>query len=84
MNDELLNTKQAAFYCGVSLSNLANKRIYGGGPYFIKIGAKVSYRKSDLDAWLLANRFPDRKSIPEDHESRQSERSLGSDGKATV
>ena len=59
MNEELLNTKQAAFYCGVSQSFLANKRVYGGGPYFLKIGNKVSYRKSDLDAWLLRHRHPD-------------------------
>ena len=84
MNQELLNTKQAAFYCGVSRSYLANKRIYGGGPYFIKIGAKVSYRRSDLDDWLLANRFPDRKAIPKNHESRQAERKLESDDKASA
>ena len=82
MSDELLNTKQAAFYCGVSLSFLANKRMSGGGPFFIKIGTKVSYRKSDLDQWLLANRFADRMSIPEDHDSRRSAPKSDSDGKA--
>ncbi len=84
MNNELFNTKQAAFYCGVSRSYLANKRIGGGGPCFIKIGTKVSYRKCDLDAWMLENRFPDRKSIPADHDSRKSEKNAGSDGAAPV
>lgn len=84
MNEELLNTKQAAFYCGVSRSYLANKRIYGGGPHFLKLGSKVSYRKADLDQWLLSNRFADRKSIPADHDSRQREQQRDSDGEATV
>lgn len=64
MTDQLLTPKEAAEYCRVSVSLLANKRMYGGGPYFIKIGSKVSYKRSDLDDWLLANRHADRKSIP--------------------
>ena len=57
MTDQLLTPKEAAAYCRVSLSWLANKRIYGGGPTFIKIGMKVSYRMSDLDDWLSEHRI---------------------------
>lgn len=72
MKDQIFTTTQAANYCGVSASYLANRRVYGGGPLFVKLRAKVSYRQSDLDAWLLENSYPDRASIPEDHISRDS------------
>ena len=61
MTDQLLTPKEAAAYCRVSLSLLANKRIYGGGPNFIKIGMKVSYRTCDLDSWLMAHHVVTRK-----------------------
>ena len=52
MTDQLLTPREAAEYCRISVSWLANMRCNGGGPNFIKIGMKVSYRRSDLDAWL--------------------------------
>ena len=55
MTDQLLTPQEAAAYCRVSLSFLSHKRIEGGGPDFIKIGMKVSYRKSDLDDWLTSH-----------------------------
>ena len=55
MTDQLLTPKEAAAYCRVSVSWLANLRMDGGGPSFIKIGMKVSYRTSDLNAWLAAH-----------------------------
>jgi len=56
MTDQLFTPKEAAAYCRVSVSWLANMRMDGGGPSFIKIGAKVSYRMSDLDDWLTKHR----------------------------
>ena len=41
----------AAQYTGVSESFLAKGRCYGFGPRFCKLGRRVVYRKSDLDAW---------------------------------
>ena len=56
MTDKLLTPKEAAAYCRVSVSWLANMRMNGGGPDFIKIGMKISYGQSDLDAWLAAHK----------------------------
>lgn len=29
----------------------------GGGPPFIKVGRKVYYRRSDVEAWVESNRY---------------------------
>ncbi|MAZ17622.1 MAG: excisionase [Ahrensia sp.] len=50
--DRLISTREAAEVLGVSSSYLAKSRLTGEGPRFIKIGARVLYRPSDLDAWL--------------------------------
>ena len=55
MKDQLLTPKEAAAYCRVSLSWLANKRWRGGGPDFVKNGQIVLYRLSALDSWLEAH-----------------------------
>lgn len=42
----------AARYNGnISVRTLANWRTGGDGPPFVKIGGRVLYRASDLDAW---------------------------------
>jgi len=56
MTDQLLTPREAAAYCRLSISHLANKRVQGGGPDFIKIGMKVLYRQADLDDWLFSHR----------------------------
>jgi predicted DNA-binding transcriptional regulator AlpA len=53
----VLNTKQAALYTGLSKSNLDKLRIYGGGPIFVKVGARVVYDKVDVDAWLASKKI---------------------------
>lgn len=53
----MLNTKQAAVHCGLSKSNLDKLRVYGGGPLFIKVGARVVYDHIDLDAWLAGKKI---------------------------
>lgn len=39
-------------YLGRTPAALAQLRYLGTGPAFIKTGALVRYRKSDLEAWL--------------------------------
>ncbi|MBA3522497.1 MAG: DNA-binding protein [Gemmatimonadales bacterium] len=35
-------------------ATLAKLRVLGGGPPFVKLGAKVLYDADDLDAWIAA------------------------------
>lgn len=56
MGDKLLNTAEAAERLGVSASYLNKLRLTGGGPVFVKMGAKVVYDASDLGAWVAARR----------------------------
>jgi excisionase family DNA binding protein len=54
--DHLFSTSVAASYLGLSPSYLNKLRCTGGGPYFVKLGRRVLYRKADLDSWLEACR----------------------------
>jgi predicted DNA-binding transcriptional regulator AlpA len=45
------NTNEAAAYLGVSESWLTKLRCVGGGPRYAKLGRRVVYQDSDLDAW---------------------------------
>jgi predicted DNA-binding transcriptional regulator AlpA len=49
-------TKAAATYCGVAEQTFNRWRGEGRGPHFIKLGSRVVYDQSDLDAWLAENR----------------------------
>ena len=53
--DGRLNTKDAATYVGLSPKTLANYRVNGLGPKYVKRGL-VSYFKTDLDEWLSAGK----------------------------
>ena len=53
---KMLNTPEAASYCGSSSSTFAKLRVYGGGPIFLKLGRRVVYNPDDLDAWLASRR----------------------------
>ena len=53
---KMLNTSEAAAYCGSSASTLAKLRLYGGGPRFLRLGRRVVYDVADLDTWLAAHR----------------------------
>jgi excisionase family DNA binding protein len=55
-SDRLLGVDQAASYTGLSVRYLAKLRIVGGGCAYHKIGVRVLYRLSDLDAWLANKR----------------------------
>lgn len=55
-DDPLYDTPDAAEYCRSGQSTFEKLRLTGGGPVFIKLGRKVVYRRSDLDAWLNSRR----------------------------
>jgi predicted DNA-binding transcriptional regulator AlpA len=56
MSDELYNTETAAAFLGKPPTTLRQWRYRGVGPAYIHIERSVRYRRSDLDAWLDANR----------------------------
>ena len=51
-----LAVDEAAAYTGLSASTLNKLRVFGGGPAFLKLGARVAYDTRDLDAWLATRR----------------------------
>ena len=57
---QLLNEAQTSSYIGLSLSYLRKSRSTGAikgrtpAPPFVKIGGKVRYRLTDLDAWIAS------------------------------
>jgi hypothetical protein len=53
---ETLNVIQAANYTSISKSSLDKLRVYGGGPLYIKVGARVVYDRVDLDTWLVGKK----------------------------
>lgn len=61
MTDVRMSPQEAAKYLGttdapVSLNTLNWWRAQGRGPAFIKVGTRIQYAKSDLDAFLNAGR----------------------------
>lgn len=53
----LLTDQQIEEMYGVNRKTLANWRVKGLGPSFVKIGAAVRYRPEDLKAWIDARVF---------------------------
>ena len=53
---ETLNVIQAASYTNISKSSLDKLRVCGGGPLYIKVGARVVYDRIDLDTWLIGKK----------------------------
>lgn len=49
-----LNTKQAAFYVGLSARTLEKMRVQGRGPRYRKHGRYVRYHIDDFEAWSKA------------------------------
>jgi predicted DNA-binding transcriptional regulator AlpA len=58
--DELLSPDQLAAELDVSPRTLPGWRLRGLGPPYVKVGALVRYRRSDVDAWLRAQRVATR------------------------
>jgi len=58
MPDEtLLTTSEAAKLLGVSDNWIVRHRLSGTGPAYVRIGFYRKYRKSDLQAYVDANRI---------------------------
>jgi hypothetical protein len=53
--DELLSPAQLAKELQTTEASLAQRRYRGDGPRFIKVGARVLYRRRDIRAFLDAN-----------------------------
>ena len=49
---QLLTPKQTAKHYGFGVSTLAKWRVQGGGPEYLKIGAKIMYPQRAFEAWL--------------------------------
>lgn len=53
IDDPLLSVEQAAQRLGVCRSFLDKRRVYGGGPQYLRLSTrKIAYRTTALDAWL--------------------------------
>ncbi len=58
MEKQMMDTKEAAEYLGVSFKTLQNKRSsIAGGPPFVRIGGRVLYRITDLEKYIEENTF---------------------------
>lgn len=53
--DVLLTPAEAADLLRTTAKSLGVIRCRGGGPLFVKIGRRVCYRRSTLDAFIAAN-----------------------------
>jgi excisionase family DNA binding protein len=51
---ELQTTEEAADMLRLSRRTLERWRVTGEGPAFFKMGNRVSYRLSDIEAWVAA------------------------------
>lgn len=55
MDDPILQPEDVCkLIPGVTTQYLGILRHRGGGPVYVKLGRKIFYRKSDVDAWILA------------------------------
>jgi predicted DNA-binding transcriptional regulator AlpA len=61
---EVLNVIQAAAYTSLSKSSLDKLRVYGSGPLYIKVGARVVYDRIDLDTWLIGKKVANTSQSP--------------------
>lgn len=51
---KLLDTHAAAERVGLARATLAKLRVIGGGPPFIKLGARVLYDEADVAGWIAS------------------------------
>jgi len=52
VESNLLDSKAAAKFLGVSFRSLEGWRVKGFGPKFVKLGKLVRYRPAELTQWL--------------------------------
>ena len=55
--DHLISAEDAANLLNLSASTLAKMRLTGQSPRYIKLGRRVAYRPSDIEAWVEAKSF---------------------------
>lgn len=55
--DGRMKPKDAALYVGFNDGTLANWRITGKGPRFIKKNNRIFYYRKDLDEWMASDGF---------------------------
>ncbi len=68
----ILRTREAAQYLGIPESTLEKQRLKGGGPHFIRLGARaVGYDIADLDAWLEDRRCVNAREVQRQLEPRE-------------
>lgn len=53
--DQILTSKEAAEYLGISDNGLAKLRMDGRSPAFFKVGRAVRYRWSSIQQWIDQN-----------------------------
>jgi hypothetical protein len=61
---QTLTVEAAATYTNISKSSLNKLRVYGGGPVFIKVGARVIYDTVDVDLWLTSRKVANTSQTP--------------------
>ncbi len=54
---KLLTVREAAALVRLSKSFLDKARLSGGGPAYVKAGARVLYDVADLTAWIASRKF---------------------------
>lgn len=54
---DLLKTDEAAEFLRTTTGTLANLRCEGTGPPYLKIGRRILYEASELEAWLRQYRI---------------------------
>ena len=54
--DDLLNSKKAAAFLGVSERTLERLRTAGQGPKYVKFGMVVRYDPADILAWIAGRK----------------------------
>lgn len=47
-----MNEKSASDFCNLSEKTLQRYRVHGGGPTYIKCGARILYNRDDIISWL--------------------------------
>ena len=52
----IMTPAEAARYLRLAVTTLAKARCWGGGPVFLRLGRRIGYNRSDLDAWLSVRR----------------------------
>lgn len=63
-NSHYIDADNAAKRLGLSKSTLAKMRVYGNGPIYSKLGRRVVYTITDLDAWVASKRFTSTSEYP--------------------